>query len=147
VNDHIVPVAEGTSNPVGALLRGSAVPALLAVAVLTAVAALFGSDEVVSSLVGGGMAVLALGVGPLLHQLCRNLDPTMSVGIVVLAYCMVIGLLGFGFSLLNDTDWLVGEFAGIGVFVVAVAWAGGHMRAAMKLRQPLYQHDEQTAGR
>jgi hypothetical protein len=145
VNDH--PVSEGTTNPVGALLVGSAVPALVAVAVLAAVAVPFGTDEVASALVGGAMALLALAVGPLLHQLCRNLDPAMSVGIVVLAYCMVIGLLGVGYSLLNDTTWLVGEFAGAGVFVVAVAWTVGHMRAATKLRQPLYQQDGTTAGR
>lgn len=140
-------VAEGTTNPVGRLLLGSAVPALLAVAALTVIALPFGLNQVTSSLVGGGMAVLALAVGPLLNQLCRNLDPPMVLGIVVLAYCLVIGLLGAGFSLLNDTTWLSGNFAGIGVLVVTVAWAVGHMRAALKLRQPLYLHDESTAGR
>ena len=141
------PVAEGSTNPVGELFRGAAGPALLVLAILTGVAVPFGLDEVKSSLVGGVMAVFALAVGPMLHQLCRNLDPTMAVGFAVLAYCLVIGLLGVGFSLLNDTSWLVGEFAAVGVFLVAVAWAGGQMRAAVKLRQPLYQHDETTAGR
>jgi hypothetical protein len=89
----------------------------------------------------------ALAVGPTLHQLCRNVDPTMVIGIAVLAYCMVIGLLWLGFSLLNDTAWLVGKFAGAGVLVVTVAWAVGHMRAAIKLRQPLYQQEEPTAER
>ncbi len=140
-------VAEGTTNPVGALLRGSAVPALLAVALLAAIAVPFGLNQVTSSLAGGGMGLLALAVGPTLHQLCRNLDPAMVIGIVVLAYCTVIILLGLGFSLLNDTAWLVGDFAAAGVFVVGAAWAVGHMRAAMKLRQPLYQQDEPTAGR
>jgi hypothetical protein len=145
--DHLSPAAEGTTNPVGALLWGSAVPALLAAGALSAVAVPFGLNQVTSSLVGSGMALLALAVGPTLHQLCRNVDPTMVVGIVVLAYCMVIGLLWLGFSLLNDTAWLVGEFAGAGVLVVTVAWAVGHMRAAIKLRQPLYQQEEETAGR
>ncbi|HST80661.1 MAG TPA: hypothetical protein VLL08_02845 [Kineosporiaceae bacterium] len=147
MTDQPSPAAEGTTNPVGALLVGSAVPALLAAAALTAAAALFGLNQVTSSLVGAGMALLALAVGPLLHQLCRNVDPTMVVGIVVCAYGTIIGLLWIGFSLLNDTDWLVGEFAAAGVFVVAVGWAVGHMRAAVKLRQPLYQQDESTAGR
>ena len=147
MTDHVFPAAEGTTRPIATLLLGSAVPALSAVAVLSAIAVPFGLNQVTSSLVGGGMAVLALAVGPALHQLCRNVDPTMVVGIVVLAYCTVIGLLWLGFSLLNDTTWLVGEFAAAGVFVVAAAWAVGHMRAAVKLRQPLYQQDEPTAGR
>jgi hypothetical protein len=147
VNAQIHPVAEGTTNPVGALFLGSVVPALLAAGVLAAVAVPFGLDQVTSSLVGAGMALLALVVGPLLHQLCRKLDPAMSIGIVVMAYCTVIGLLWIGFSLLKDTAWLVGDFAGIGVLMVTVAWAAGHMRAAMKLRQSLYQQDEPTAGR
>ena len=111
----LLSVAEGTTNPVGALLRGSAVPALLGLALLTVVALPFGVDQVKSSLVGGGMAILAMGVGPLIHQFCRNLDPAMSLGIAVLAYCLVIGLLWIGFSLLNDTSWLVGEFGAAGV--------------------------------
>ena len=147
MKDRTHAVAEGTTNPVGALLRGSAVPALLAVALLAAIAVPFGLNQVTSSLTGGGMGLLALAVGPALHQLCRNLDPAMVIGIVVLAYCAVIMLLGLGFSLLNDTTWLVGDFAAAGVFVVGAAWAVGHMRAAMKLRQPLYQQDEPTAGR
>jgi len=147
VNDHIVPVAEGTTNPVGELVRGAAVPAVLGWLVLTLVALGFGLDEVKSSLVGGGMAVLALTVGPVLHQLCRNLDPTMAVGVAVLAYGLVVVGLGLGFSLLNDTAWLVGGFAAAGVFVVAFGWAAGQMRAAAKLRQPLYQQEKPTAGR
>jgi hypothetical protein len=147
MTDQRYPVAEGSRNPVGELLRGAAGPALVVLAILAIVAVPFGLNEVKSSLVGGGMGMLALAVGPALHQLCRNLDPTMAVGFVVLAYCAVIGLLGIGFSLLNGTFWLVGEFAAVGVFVVALAWAAGQMRAAVKLRQPLYQHDETTAQR
>jgi hypothetical protein len=147
VKDQHFPVAEGTTNPVGALLRGSAIPALLGLGLLTVVAVPFGLDEVKSSLVGGGMAVLAMAVGPLIHQLCRQLDPALSLGIAVTAYSMVIGLLWLGYSLLNDTSWLVGEFAAVGVVVASVGWAAGHIRAALKLRQALYQQQETTAGR
>jgi ATP synthase protein I len=147
VNDHSFPAAEGTTNPVAALLRGSAVPALLALLVLSLLAVPFGLDEVKSALVGGAIAVLAMAVGPLLHQLCRNLDPNLTVGVAVLAYCTVVGLFGLGFSLLNDTSWLVGGFAALGVILVSVSWAVGHMRTALKLRQPLYQHDDRTAER
>lgn len=147
MKDHIVPAAEGTTNPVGVLLRGSAVPAVLGLAVVVAIAAFLGADEVTSALVGGGMALLALGVGPLIHQLCRNLDPAMSLGVAITAYCTVIALLWIGFQLLNDTTWLVGNFAAFGVLVSTVGWAIGHMRAALKLRQPLYQQENATAER
>jgi hypothetical protein len=147
VTEHRTPVAEGTSDPIGVLLLGSAVPAVLAGLLLALAAVPFGLNQVTSSLVGAGMAALALTVGPVLNRLCRNLDPAMVLGIAVLAYCLVILLLGLGFSLLNDTTWLDGQFAAVGVIVVSVAWAVGHMRAAKKLRQPLYQQDDATAGR
>jgi len=147
MNVHVVPVAEGTTNPVGELFRGAAVPAVLALAVLTLAALLAGLDEAKSCLVGGGMAVLAMTVGPALHQLCRNLDPAMALSFAVLAYGLVVVGLWWGFSLLTDTAWLVGGFAAAGVFVVAFGWAAGQMRAAAKLRQPLYQQNETTAGR
>jgi hypothetical protein len=147
VIDHSFPAAEGTANPVGALFRGSIVPAGLGLALLALIGAAFGLDQVKSSLVGGALAALAMSVGPLLHLLCRNLDPALTIGIAVLAYCAVVGLFGLGFSLLNDTSWLVGGFAALGVIVVSVAWAVGHMRAALSLRQPLYQHDDRTAER
>jgi hypothetical protein len=93
------------------------------------------------------MAVLALSAGPALHQLCRNLDPNLVLGLAVLTYFTVLGLLGLGYSLVNDASWLIGGFAGGGVLVASVVWALGHLRAAVRLRQPLYQLDESTAGR
>jgi hypothetical protein len=147
VNDHIVPAAEETRNPVGELFRGSIVPALLGLLALILISVPFGSDEVVSSAVGGLMSALAMLVGPLLHQLSRNLDPALSLGIAVTGYGTVVGLLWAGFSLLNDTSWLIGGFAAAGVVVVTVGWAIGHMRAALKLRQALYQQEQPTAGR
>ena len=134
-------VATGTANPVGALLVGAAAPSLAGLAVVTAVAALRGLDEVGSALVGGGLALLAMAVGPVLHQLCRRLDPAMVLGIVVLAYGTVVIALGLAFSSLNDIDRLSGEFAGAGVFVIAAGWTVGQIRASLKLRQPLYTAD------
>ena len=145
VRDH--PAALGTTNPVGVLLRGSVVPALLAVALLALISGLVSLDAAKSVLVGGGMAVLALAAGPALHQLCRNLDPSLVVGIVVLAYCLVVGLIGIGFAQVNDASWLVGEYAAGGVLAGAVAWVAGHMRASIRLRQPLYDEDRSTAER
>jgi hypothetical protein len=132
------PVATGTRNPIGVLLLGSVVPSVAAVAVLAALSWLASADAAVSVLVGGGMAVLALAVAPVLHQLCRNLDPNILIGIVVLAYCVVVLLAGYGFSQVNDASWLIGGFAAGGVLAGAGAWVAGHIRSSLKLRQPMY---------
>ncbi len=139
--------AEATGNPAGRLLAGAGWPGLGATAALAAVASVTDLSNGASALVGGGMAVVALGVAPALHQLCRNLDPNVVLGIAVLAYCLVVGLLGYAYSVLDDASWLVGGYAGAGGFVVAAAWTVGQMRASVKLRQLLYQEDATTAGR
>ena len=141
------PVAEGTGNPVGALLVGAAAPAVAALALLAGGAALAGGDQSRSALAGGGMALVAMATGPALHQLCRRLDPTMTTGLVVMAYCVVIIALGVGYSSLSGTAWLVGEFAAAGVFVVAAGWTVGQIRASLRLRQPLYLREGTTARR
>jgi ATP synthase protein I len=141
------PAALGSTNPVGDLWRGAAVPTVLVVAVFAAGAAAFSSgSDAASVLTGGAMAVLALSVSPLLQQFCRNLDPSIVLGIAILAYCLVIGVLGVGYSLLNDLSWLSGGFAGAGVAVAAAVWSTGHMRTALRLRQPLYDLQESSAG-
>jgi hypothetical protein len=142
-----VTVVMGVPDPVLVLLRGTAVPSVSSVAVVAAIAALEGLDAVASALVGGGMALLAMAIGPALHRLCRQVDPAMVVGIALTAYCTVVILLGLGFSLLNDTSWLSGPFAGAGVFVVALQWTVGLIRTSLKLRQPLYVEDQATAER
>jgi hypothetical protein len=147
VNDPVRPAAQGTANAVGALLRGSAVPALFAVAGLALAGALVSPAAGASVLLGGGMAMFALAVGPALHQLCRNLDPSLLIGVAILAYCTAIGLVGIGYFQVSDASWLVGGFAGAGVAIATLTWTAGHLWAALKLRQPLYDESEPTAGR
>ena len=139
MNAPVHPVAQGTRNPIGVLLLGSIVPSVVAVAVLAALSRLVSSDAAASVLVGGGMVVVALAVAPILHQLCRNLDPNILIGIVVLAYCVVVLLAGYGFSQVNDASWLIGGFAAGGVLAGAGAWVAGHIRASLRLRQPMYE--------
>jgi len=140
-------VASGDSNPALTLLRGAALPALAALAGLALAALVIGADEAASVLVGGALAISALTAVALLQQFCRNVDPSLVLGIAVLVYCTTIGALGYAYSLVNDASWLIGGFAAGGVLTVAVAWTIGHLRAAVKLRQPLYQEQETTAGR
>jgi len=139
--------AEGSPNPAGALLRGAAWPMLTGVVVLTLAAVVVSLSAAASVLVGGVMAVLALVAAPALHQLCRSLDPNLVLGIVVFAYCVVVVLLWVAYSLVVDASWLSGGWAGSGVLVAGIGWVSGHMRAALKLRQPLYEDGASTAGR
>jgi hypothetical protein len=132
------PVASGDPDPIAVLWRGAALPSVAVALVVAAGSTFRGFPEAGSVLVGAAMAVIALSVGPLLQRACRSLDPSLVLGLAVLAYCLVIGVLGIAYSLINDLSWLNGGFAGTGVAVAATVWAIGHMRAAMRLRQPLY---------
>jgi hypothetical protein len=146
VNPPLGSVARASSNPAATLLRGAAGPTLLAVVALSLAAVLVSPAAAASVLVGAAMAVAALLTAPALQMLSRNLDPSLVLGLAVLVYGTVVGLLWIGFSLLNDASWLIGGFAGGGVLAVAMAWSIGHMRAAIKLRQPLYQDGELPLG-
>lgn len=132
------PVVEGGRSPIGPLLVGGGGSGLAAFTVVTLVAATQGSNQIRSSLIGGGMALLTLALAPTLHLLCRRLDPTLTTGIVVMVYGGVIIALGVGYSAIDDAPWLVGGFAGCAVLLVAAAWAAGHIRAALRLRQPIW---------
>jgi hypothetical protein len=142
-----VRAAAGSVNPAAVLFRGAALPALAGAVVLAAAATLADLPAATSVLVGAAMAIVALTVVPVLHQFCRTLEPSLVLGIAVLAYCLVIGLLWVAYSLVIDASWLSGGWAGSGVLVVVVGWAVGHMRAALRLRQPLYEDGVPTAGR
>jgi hypothetical protein len=138
--------ATGTTNPIGSLWVGAALPTVLAIALFTVVALIASPADAASVLVGGGMALVALSASPLLQRLCRNLEPSLVLGIAVLAYCLVIIALGIVYRLLRDQSWLHGGFAGASVAIAAAVWAAGHMWTALKLRQPLYDLEESSAG-
>lgn len=88
---------------------------------------------------GAGIAILALSVAPVLHLICRNLDPAFSLGLAVMAYCLVILGMWVAYEVLGDTEWLRAKFAAAGVLAAGIGWVAGHMRGALKLRQPLYE--------
>jgi hypothetical protein len=125
-------------HPSAAVLRGAGVPALAAVAVVALSGLLSDRDHALSALVGGGIGVVALAVGPVLQWLCRSLDPAMALGVAVLAYCLVIGGAGIGYSALNDLPWLSGRWTAVGLLAAILVWTTGQMRAVAGLRQLLY---------
>jgi multisubunit Na+/H+ antiporter MnhB subunit len=100
---------------------------------------LAGWQEGVSAASGAGIAILALSVSPVLHLICRNLDPALSLGFAVLAYCLVILGMWVAYEQLGNTDWLDATFAAWGVLFTGIGWVAGHMRGALKLRVPLYE--------
>ena len=120
---------------------------MISVAVLTLAAVAISLAAAKSVLLGGVMGLLAMLIGPALHRLCRNVDPSLVLGLAVLSYFGIVGLLWVGYLLVRDESWLIGGFAGAGVAVATAGWAAGHMRAAMRLRQLLYRAGEPTAGR
>lgn len=130
--------ARADSHPSTAVLRGAGVPTLVVVAVIALAGLPSDRDHALSALAGGVMGLLALAVGPVLQWLCRSLDPAMALGVAVLAYCLVIGVAGFGYSVLNDKSWLSGEWAGGGLLGAIIAWTIGQMYAVSRLRQLLY---------
>ncbi len=139
--------AEATANPAGRLLAGAGWPGLGATAVLAAVASVTDLSNGASALVGGVMALAALVVGPALQWICRGVDPNLLLGVAVLAYGLVVGLVWLVYSLVSDASWLSGGWAGVGVLAAAVAWVAGYMRASSRLRLPLYENEDSTAGR
>jgi hypothetical protein len=125
-------------HPSAAVLRGAGLPALAAVAVVALAGLVSDRDYALSALVGGAIGVVALAAGPVLQWLCRSLDPAMALGVAVLAYCLVIGGAGIGYSALNDLSWLSGGWAGLGLLAAILVWTVGQMRAVSQLRQLLY---------
>lgn len=125
-------------HPSVAVLRGAGLPALAAIAVVALAGLVTDRDHALSALVGGAIGVVALAAGPVLQWLCRSLDPEMALGVAVLAYCVVIGGAGIGYSALNDLPWLSGDWAGGGLLAAIIVWTAGQMRAVTRLRQLLY---------
>jgi xanthine/uracil/vitamin C permease (AzgA family) len=126
------------AHPSGAILRGAGLPALAAVTVVALAGLGSDRDHALSALVGGGLGIVALAVGPVLQWLCRRLDPALALGVAVLAYCLVVGVAGFGYSALNDLPWLSGRWTAGGLLAAILAWTTGQMRAVSKLRQLLW---------
>jgi hypothetical protein len=139
MNTPLTSVAGPTRDPVRALWLAALLPAVCLGLVTIAGSFLAGSQEGASAASGAGIAILALSVAPVLHLICRNLDPAFSLGLAVMAYCLVILGMWVAYEQLGSTDWLQAPFAAWGVLLTGVGWVAGHMRGALKLRLPLYE--------
>ncbi|MCE0539007.1 hypothetical protein LWF15_26255 [Kineosporia rhizophila] len=126
------------AEPVTALWLAALVPALVLGGLTGAGAFVVGRDEGVSALFGAGLALVALTFTTMLHFQLRMTEPWLGMGLAFMTYSLVIGLMWAAFLLLDETAWLVGPAAAAGLGAGLVGWIGGHMRGALKLRQPLY---------
>ncbi len=139
MNSPLTQVAGPTRDPVRTLWLAALLPAVGCGLITIAGSFVAGQEEGVSAASGAGIAILALSVSPVLHRICRNLDPALSLGFAVLAYCLVILGMWVAYEQLGKTDWLDATFAAWGVLFTGIGWVAGHMRGALKLRVPLYE--------
>lgn len=126
------------AEPVIALWVAALVPALVLGGLATAGAFLVGRDEGLSALAGLGLTLIALTFTTMLHFQIRMTDPVIGMGLALMTYALVIGLMWAAYLMLDEARWLVGPAAAAGLAAGLLGWVGGHMRGALKLRQPLY---------
>jgi hypothetical protein len=146
VNDHAVS-AGPTTDPAAALLRGGAVPALLAGIGVALCCLLAGPSAAVSAGLGGSMAIIALAVGPLLLRLGRDWTSVGLMALAVTGYGAVVFFLAVTFLLLSNASWLLGGYAAIGVLACTSGWLGGQLRSTHRLRVLAFgdEEDDQAA--
>jgi hypothetical protein len=134
--------ARPVSDPSTAILRGAGIPAGAAVLVTAAgFGAGAGMGEGASVVLGGVMAVAALAVAPIVQRLTKRLDPAMVLGIAVLAYSVVMLLVGVTYGQVNDISWVHSAPAGLGALVAILAWSAGHIWTSQRMRELLYDSE------
>lgn len=135
-----------TTDSVTPLLRGAIVPALVAGAVTTLVAALIaGGKGVLGSILGLAIVVLFSGVGLLVMRAVRSQDPMIAMTIAMASYAARVVLFGAALvvtGLISGIDDVLDRrFTAIAVVVCVIAWVAGEIRAFTKLRVPTYDID------
>lgn len=127
-----------TRDPLVALLRGGAVPGVLAGVVVVAVSAAWGSRAVAGAAVGAGVAVVALWAGPWLVGLAQRFVPAAALAVALAVYSITVSLLGAAFLLLAGRSWLSPTHVAAGLIAVTVIWMAGQVVAFRRLRLPAF---------
>ncbi len=130
------------TDPAMAVLRGAGLPAVAA-SVLTAAGFTLavGAGEGASVLLGGGMAGVALAVAPLVQRLTRRMDPALVLGIAVLAYSVVMLMVGLVYTGVSGLAWVSSTPAGLGALAAILGWSAGHIWTSQRMRELLYDTD------
>jgi hypothetical protein len=142
-----VTVSGATPNPAWALVRGSAAPAACSLIVAAVLGAVVGGAWAAAGVaVGGFLALAALAVGPLLMHLGRSRTPAGVMSLAVAGYFVVVVVLGVAYVLVGSVNELPGEGLGAGVLTAAGSWLVGQVVSTRRLRLPVYDLTEPTAG-
>lgn len=134
--------APPVSDPSMAILRGAGSPAVAVVLVPAAIFAVAsGAGAGASVILGGAMALAALAVAPIVQRLTRRMDPAIVLGIAVLAYSVVMMLVGITYARVNDLAWVHTRPAGLGALAAILGWSAGHIWTSQRMRQLVYDAD------
>lgn len=128
------PAGPRTPDPAMALLRGGAVPALVAGAVLAAAVARAGRDAVVGSVLGTVLVCVAMSAGPFLMRTTRRWSPPAVMAVSLLSFGAVVVVLGMVHVALARAAWLSSGHLAASLIVCGAAWTVGESRAAWRLR-------------
>ncbi|GAA3618665.1 hypothetical protein GCM10022223_39350 [Kineosporia mesophila] len=129
-------------EPVSALWLAALLPSLALGGLTTVVAWVVGHDEGLSALLGLGLALVALTLTSMLHWQIRMTDPTFGMIFALTTYGLVMALMWAVYLSLDDVDWVNGPSTAFGLLAGVLGWAGGLMRGALKLREPVYDEKE-----
>lgn len=144
------PAALGTAEQFSAMLRASAVPALLAAAGCVVVAAVAdGGKGAWSAALGAALVVVFFSFSLLVMKRTAAWEPTAVMGVVLGTYTAKIIALGVAMVLLRDATWLSGQALALTVIVCTVVWLAFEMRAFTRLRvlvSPGAENTELDAG-
>lgn len=128
------PTGPRTADPAMALLRGGAVPALVAGAVLAAAVARAGLDAVVGSVLGTVLVCVAMSTGPFLMRTTRRWTPPAVMAVSLLSFGAVVVVLGMVHVALAGAAWLSSGHLATSLIACGAAWTVGESWAAWRLR-------------
>jgi ATP synthase protein I len=134
------------------MLRGALLAAVVVgvnAAVVAGVAS--GADGVWGALLGLLMVVLFSGLGLLALHASRRTSPTTQLAVALGSYTGRIAVFGALLGLALSSEWLDQNVdltaLGITALVVVMGWMAGEIWAWTHLRVPIYDLDQNTAGK
>lgn len=122
------------TEPGAAFLRGGALPAAVAAALVTVAGVPSGGPGVAGAAVGSVLAVLSLAPGPILLRRSATWSPPAVMAAAVGSFGVIVMLLGIAFAVLGEQPWLSPGHLAVALVVVTSAWLAGQVRAAARLR-------------
>jgi ATP synthase protein I len=134
------------------MLRGALLAAVVVGVNAAAVAGVAsGADGVWGALLGLLMVVLFSGLGLLALHASRRTSPTTQLAVALGSYTGRIAVFGVLLGLALSSEWLDENVdltaLGITALVVVMGWMAGEIWAWTHLRIPIYDLDQNTAGK